>query len=222
MTRSGVLRNAFDILEKKSGACPSNSSARGEGIDHIYIASKEASVSKWLRIKNADTEYASDHFPVYTDVSIGGSGKVGTSVMGDDYRVECRNYGPSVTCSNQCVDFVKFRLKKHIDRNKFNDFTSGTGGIAAYTSSVNLGRLYGYKVDKVPAVHAVVSWPAGGVPGNSANSTYGHVAMVAQVNSDGSIVVEEYNYIAEKYGVRRIPADAARQLTYAHTEVDYK
>lgn len=153
----------------------------------------------------------------------GGSGSVtpGSVKMEDDYAKECGDY---TSCTGQCVDFVKFRLKKYIDASKFNDFTTGTGGVAAYTSSENLGKQYGYKVDNTPAVNSVVSWPAGGVPGSGANDTYGHVAMVSKVNADGSIVVEEYNATipAETYGTRTIPASAAKLLTYAHTEVDFK
>jgi surface antigen/endonuclease/exonuclease/phosphatase family metal-dependent hydrolase len=157
-----------------------------------------------------------------TNKSDGGDTTTPGSVkMQDDYARECGQY---TACTGQCVDFVKFRLKKYIDKNKFDDFTTGTGGVAAYTSSENLGRQYGYVVNHTPAVNSVASWPAGGVPGSSANGTYGHVAMVSQVNADGSIVVEEYNATipAETYSTRKIPASAAKLLTYAHTEVDFK
>jgi surface antigen/endonuclease/exonuclease/phosphatase (EEP) superfamily protein YafD len=143
----------------------------------------------------------------------------GEATMQDDYAKECSKY---TGCTGQCVDFVKFRLKKNIDASKFDDFTTGTGGVAAYTSSENLGKQYGYKVDNTPAVNAVASWPAGGVPGSHANDTYGHVAMVSKVTAD-YIIVEEYNATtpAETYGTRKIPMNVARLLTYAHTERDF-
>ena len=126
---------------------------------------------------------------------------------------------PGLACDCYCVDFVKFRLKKHINKSSFaslgngKDVAKGLGGSG-----------YGYKVDGTPAVNAVVSWPAGGVAGSHANSTYGHTAMVSRVNPDNSIVVEEYNATIPSYiySTRTIPASVAKQLTYAHTEKDFK
>jgi surface antigen len=49
--------------------------------------------------------------------------------------------------------------------------------------------------------------------------------MVSAVLKDGSIVVEEYNYASPlAYGKRTISAAEirAKNMTFAHTEVDYK
>ncbi len=86
----------------------------------------------------------------------------------------------------------------------------------------NLGKM-GYTVNHTPAVHAIVSWPAGGVAGSPADGTYGHVAIVYRVNADGSIEVEEHNYTyPNKYDTRHIDASAASLLMYAHTESKFK
>jgi len=186
----------------------------GSHNDHIYISnSAEMTVDSWKTIATPETLRISDHNPVIVNLTIpslgtnsGAQSVVGTSAMGDDF-----------TGNGNCVDFVKFRLKKH--KTKYTGGRLGNGMDVAR----NLGSKFGYKVNNTPAVHAVVSWPKNGVEGSSANSTYGHTAMVSQVNKDGSIVVEEYNYTNRyKYGTRKIPASAAKLLTYAHTEVDYK
>jgi endonuclease/exonuclease/phosphatase family metal-dependent hydrolase len=213
LTRGGLLQHALDMQRdlNPETECPSIGTL--SGIDHIYSTPTEGlSASDWTRMKEQNIiARASDHAPAYVTYSFAAAGVIG----GDDYKEECGDYG--VACDGECVDFVKFRLKKHIDRNKFDSLGNGKDVASG------LGSTYGYKVDNTPAVNSVVSWPAGGVQGSSANKTYGHVAMVSKVNSDGSIVVEEYNYDTPYgYGTRTIPASAAKLLTYAHTEVDYR
>jgi surface antigen len=90
-------------------------------------------------------------------------------------------------------------------------------GDGRYVTSTLSGL--GYKVDTTPAVHSVMSTAA------TSHPALGHTAMVAQVNSDGSIVVEEYNYAKPlKYSTRVISAKQIKDdnMTFAHTEVDYK
>ncbi len=92
--------------------------------------------------------------------------------------------------------------------------------------AANVGAK-GYTVDHTPAVHSIVSWPAGGVgdnlPGGHADGSAGHVAIVYQVNADGSIEVEEHNYtVPDGYDKRHIGAAAAKLLTYAHVEAKFK
>jgi surface antigen len=133
----------------------------------------------------------------------------GGSVDGDDYKTECSKYA---YCTKQCVDFVLFRLVKHgVLPGKQ---TMGDGKEVAG----NLGKQLGVTVNTTPAVHAVMSSAVGG-------GGYGHTAIVSKVNSDGSFVVEEYNFQNEKaYGTRTITADqiASQKLTFAHVEGSYK
>jgi len=139
----------------------------------------------------------------------GSSSQPGSDIVGDDYARECGKY---TTCTKQCVDFVKFRLLKH--------------GVLKQTRSLGNGKdvvrtlgSMGYKVNKTPAVHAVMSTAATSTP------QWGHTAMVSAVLANGSIIVEEYNYTRPlAYGKRLITASEikAKNITFAHTEVDYK
>ena len=136
----------------------------------------------------------------------------GGSLAGDDYKAECGKYGSNLKCNGQCVQFVKFRLVKHKVLPK--PISLGEGGKDVVAT---LGRL-GYAVNTTPAVNSVMSTPVGG-------GGYGHTAMVSQVNADGSIVIEEYNYTNELgYGTRTLSVEQikAGRMTFAHTEVDYK
>jgi surface antigen len=150
----------------------------------------------------------------YTDGE-GGDGTTapadtGADITGDDFKTECPQYGGK--CDGECVDFVIFRLVKHKVLPRPMALGNGKDIVGS------LGRM-GYKVDTTPAVHAVMSTPVTSTP------QYGHTAMVSKVNADGSFVVEEYNFASHHaYGTRTIPASdiAAKKMTFAHTEVDYK
>jgi surface antigen len=61
----------------------------------------------------------------------------------------------------------------------------------------------GYGVDRTPAVGALAQWEAGAWGAGS----YGHVAFVARVYADGTILLEEYNALRPlAYNTRRINA----------------
>ncbi len=65
----------------------------------------------------------------------------------------------------------------------------------------NIARQVGVRVDKKPAVGAVAQWNRG---------TYGHVAWVARVNSDGTVLLEEYNRGGtSKYSTRTVARPVA-------------
>jgi surface antigen len=68
----------------------------------------------------------------------------------------------------------------------------------------NAATRAGYKVNRTPAVGSLATWEAG-VAGAS---KYGHVAYVARVYADHTILIAEYNGThALAYGTRRIPAN---------------
>jgi surface antigen len=68
----------------------------------------------------------------------------------------------------------------------------------------NAATRAGYNVDRTPAVGSLATWEAG-VAGAS---KYGHVAYVARLYADHTILIEEYNGThALAYGTRRIPAN---------------
>ena len=55
----------------------------------------------------------------------------------------------------------------------------------------------GYSVSSTPRTGAIISWSAGGL-----TSQWGHVAIVEQVNSNGTIDVSEFNWIQYSYSYR--------------------
>ncbi len=132
-----------------------------------------------------------------------------TSIEGDDYKQDSTTYAYG---SKQCVDFVLYRLVKHGVLPKIIPLGNGKDVVGT------LGGL-GFKVDTTPALHSVMSTP------DTSQPQYGHTAMVAGVNADGSFTVEEYNYTRTlQYDTRVIPASdiAAKHMTFAHTETKYK
>lgn len=185
------------------------------GVDYIYVR-PNVEVKSYRRIQGGNintSPAATDHDAHYSHVVVPGqgnqAGSTGSDIVGNDYARECSKY---TSCTRQCVDFVKFRLLKHGVLK--NAISLGNGKEVVST----LGRL-GYKVNRTPAVHSVMSTSATSTP------QWGHTAMVSAVNKDGSIVVEEYNFNTPLgYGKRTISAAEIRSknMTFAHTEVDYK
>jgi surface antigen len=67
----------------------------------------------------------------------------------------------------------------------------------------NAAARAGYRVDRTPAVGALAQYEAGAYGA----SRYGHVAFVARIYADGSVLLEEYNGIHPlRYSTRRINA----------------
>lgn len=152
-------------------------------------------------IQATDATPAADSFAAVPTTS--------SSIIGDDYKLDSTTYAYG---SRQCVDFVLYRLVKHGVLPGITPIGNGKDVVG------NLGKL-GFKVDKTPALHAVMSTPVTSQP------QYGHTAIVSGINADGSFVVEEYNYTRTlQYDTRTIPASdiASKQMTFAHTETKYK
>jgi surface antigen len=87
----------------------------------------------------------------------------------------------------ECTSFVAWRI-----RQQGIDFTNGIKGGwfgNAVTGGDNARKL-GYRVDQSPSVRAIAHYAANACLAGP----LGHVAYVAQVNGDGSIVIEEYNW----------------------------
>ena len=202
---------------KQEGTIPGSSNLSIADDDYDWPTEKcneDSEMISNFRTHTFRTDLKSDEDTAYKDQGGGTAPQEaapeGSDIVGDDYKNECSDY---TTCTRQCVDFVLFRLMKHgVLKNRV---ALGNGKDVVGT----LGRM-GYKVDTTPAVHAVMSTPVTSQP------EYGHTAMVSQVNADGSFVVEEYNFARPglTYGTRTIPASdiAAKKMTFAHTEVDYK
>ena len=155
----------------------------------------------------------SDHDVPYVKVTVPGTGSAtGGAVQGDDYaNGGCQSLLSSFSCTNQCVAFIKFRLVKH---GVIKEQSLGNGRYVVG----NLGRL-GLETGKTPRVNSVFSTSATSTP------QYGHTGMVSKVNADGSIVVEEYNFLNPlAYGTRTVSKQeyTSKNYTFAYTGDKYK
>lgn len=130
--------------------------------------------------------------------------------VGDDYPYKMADpnaIDPWNFYYRQCTSFAAWRIRT---RTRAATFTNQYAGVqkwghattwddAARTASA---QAAGVSLQSQPAVGRLAQWEAGY---NGGAATYGHVAYVAEVYSDGSILVEEYNYgVSLGYGTRRI------------------
>jgi surface antigen len=138
-------------------------------------------------------------------------------IKGDDYPY--RGYPPDQPdkwgfLTGECTSFVAHRMNQ-LGINFTNGMKGGTFG-HGYMWANNARRL-GYRVDKSPSVGAI-AWYDQNAFGAWSN---GHVAYVAQVNGDGSIVIEEFNWgllPSDRYVYRHPPrvTDAAHVSAFIH------
>lgn len=204
-----------------------NRSDKQNKIDHIFVSS-QITASTWENVIDDSSKTASDHTPLIASLAIPGFPQAGAedanqalsaggSIKGDDYKTECSKYlkgpfyCPGERYADQCTAFVNFRLFKH---NVISSTVSGNGKDIAS----NLGKR-GFAVNTTPAVNSVFS------TSQTSQRQLGHTGMVSKVNPDGSIVVEEYNFVNSKaYGTRTVKKSeyTAKNYTFAHTEKSYK
>ena len=120
----------------------------------------------------------------------------GSTATTNDYPYSGQTSGtdPWNFYKGQCTSFVAWRLN---DRRgiSFTNYYKGYHFGNANTWD-EAARSAGITVNSTPTVGAVAQSNAG---------TYGHVAWVAKVNSDGTVLVEEYNYAnPDHYGTRTV------------------
>jgi surface antigen len=113
----------------------------------------------------------------------------------------------------QCVSFAAWRLAQH--GHALDNATQNWGSALTWD---NTAAARGVPVSHTPRVGAIAQWNAGEssaayLSGSSTpNATftagsYGHVAYVAAVYSDGSVLVEQYNMgDSRSYSVMRMKA----------------
>ena len=130
-------------------------------------------------------------------------GRVGVGVVagkGDDYPQEQKDLpadslDPWGYYTRECVSFVAWRMNVQMGWKpgepwKFSADTVGLLG-NANTWGPRLAAQ-GYKVDSTPSPGAIAWW--GGATSNGViTGPIGHVAVVANVNSDGTVGIEQYN-----------------------------
>jgi len=103
--------------------------------------------------------------------------------------------------NRNCTSFAAWRmnqLKGYTDRTADDPFmNTSIDGVKTYLSDArfwaDVMRSLGYSVDKNPQIGDIAQWTF---------APDGHVAFVYEVNSDGTVNVEEYNYNSCVYGKR--------------------
>ena len=113
--------------------------------------------------------------------------------------------------TRQCVSFAAWRLEQ--GRHPISN-TSNTWG-SAYNWD-NAAKARGIRISLAPKVGAIAQWnqgersayyPSSGGTGTLTAGSYGHVAYVAKVYADGSVLVEQYNMSGNRsYSQMRVKA----------------
>jgi surface antigen len=139
--------------------------------------------------------------------------KSGAIELGDDYpyyselaNVQGGGLSPLNYYYRECVDFVAWRLNRDAGSTEapykydWSYLTPNGGDARAWKGN---WEAHGWAVTNTPKV-GWVAW-----------FTFNHVAYVKQVNDDGTILIEEYNWMGQhKYGQRTIPvSDVAAFLS---------
>ena len=92
--------------------------------------------------------------------------------------------------SRECTSFVAWRLTND-NRLPFSNNWGGVHWGNAYQWGA-AARALGFAINGTPTVGSVAWWNGA----NPSASSFGHVAWVARVYSDRSILIEEYNYLS--------------------------
>jgi surface antigen len=136
-----------------------------------------------------------------------GGGGGGGGVIGDDYPANLKSaaqdslFDPWRFYNRECTSFVAWRLNS-VNGVAFNDYYRGPRwGDAQYWGGV--AQSLGIPVDSTP-VRGAVAWEPSG----------DHVAWVADVRSNGTVDIEEYNeHLNGTYDTRNV---AASSFEYIH------
>ncbi|REE97410.1 CHAP domain-containing protein [Thermomonospora umbrina] len=105
----------------------------------------------------------------------------------------------------ECVSWAAWRVRQRLGVDFHNHFRGVHWGNADNWDDA--ARAVGIRVDDTAKVGSVAQWNSG---------TFGHVAYVARVNSDGTVLLEEYNKGgAHLYGTRTVTkADVENYLHF--------
>jgi surface antigen len=105
--------------------------------------------------------------------------------------------------ARECTSFVAWRMNQ-LGVNFSNHMTGPNGTAGTFgngdTWAAN-ARAIGFRVDNTPSAGAIAHFD----DNHSGSGPSGHVAYVAQVNGDGTIVIEEYNWAPFPYGYHNPP-----------------
>ncbi|WP_010203524.1 CHAP domain-containing protein [Salinibacterium sp. PAMC 21357] len=132
----------------------------------------------------------------------------GARVLGDDYPWATAGYNlsPLNYYYRQCTDFVAWRLNRDAGsfsapfRWAWSDLTPNGGNASQWKSAWD---AHGWTVSATPVVGSVAwfGWD-------------NHVAYVKAINADGTVLLEEYNYVNRVYSQRVLAATAVEAFLY--------
>jgi surface antigen/uncharacterized protein YraI len=94
--------------------------------------------------------------------------------------------------ARECTSFVAWRMNQ-LGVNFSNHMTGPNGTAGTFGNGdtwASNALAIGFRVDNTPSVGAIAHY----APNVSGAGNLGHVAYVAEVNGDGTIVIEEYNW----------------------------
>lgn len=146
----------------------------------------------------------------------------GTAGKGDDYPFrdpvgECAwcvggpdAVDPWSLYKRECVSFVAWRMNVQMGWKEGEEypFTPAKLGLAGFGNAAewkgNLAKA-GYVTDNIPKPGAIAWFDAFITTPSNITGEAGHVAIVAGVNGDGTINIEEYNMHPWAYDARTIP-----------------
>jgi surface antigen len=152
----------------------------------------------WNKIGNG--RFVSDAY-VYTGSDgmvakrCGGGGSTNPGKHKDDYPYRGQGSGvdPWNFYKGQCTSFAAWRIRHNLGISFHNYYKGQHWGNANHWD--NAARAAGIPVHKTPKVGDIAVRNTG---------TWGHVAYVAKVNSDGTFWVEEYNHVRpDTYSYRK-------------------
>jgi surface antigen len=132
----------------------------------------------------------------------------GARALGDDYPWATAGYDMSALnyYYRQCTDFVAWRLNRDVGsfsapfRWAWADLTPNGGNASQWKDAWD---AHGWTVSATPIAGSVAwfGWD-------------NHVAYVKTVNADGSVLVEEYNYVNRVYSQRTLAAADVEAFLY--------
>jgi peptidoglycan DL-endopeptidase CwlO len=140
----------------------------------------------------------------------------GARQLGDDYPWYyelSESQGAALSPLNyyyrQCTDFVAWRLNRDAGTYEapykwvWSTLTPSGGNASQWGYA---WEAHGWPVSKTPIVGSVAwfGWS-------------NHVAYVKAVNADGTVLIEEYNYVPDVYTQRTIPASSVESFLYPPT-----
>ena len=131
---------------------------------------------------------------VWASKTVGGVQAGGSpSTIKDDYPASLlaipqdSRMDPWGFLNRECVSFVAWRMNRDGGAGSFtNGMRGGKWGNAEHWAAN--ARTLGFRVDHTPSVGAIAQWGA-----NDGVGPWGHVAYVARVHANGTVLIEQYN-----------------------------